>query len=176
MSGAIKRYYVNILRSMYNFRIVLISILTVVFLNCCDEPCDGDDPFFEMAGFSFIIKNPLTLESFFYLNPDYDLSEFKIMDQNGIEYDMGGISLFDYNQNVSAQADAAIISPVTRTYFLFFNESETDTLEVIFKGRRSEPCGYEEMEFVKVMYNDKVVYYDLYPQNDNFRFTLFKIP
>ncbi len=137
-----------------------------MMINSCSEPCDGDS-FFEWFGFSFVILDEETHENFFNnQNPDYTYQNFMVYDSEGNECGRDGITFFPYDDNRYKEIDVALRQPLTKYYFFRFNEYDQDTLKVIVKGTYSDPCSYEMTEYVKIYYNDKVVYYNLYRAPD----------
>jgi hypothetical protein len=126
------------------------------------EPCDGDS-FFEWLAFDYVILDPETNENFFNnQNPDYTYQNFKVYDQEGNECDKGVITFFSFGDNRYKEVEAALKAPLTKYYVFSYNDYDKDTLEVTVKGTYSGRCAYQVVEYVKIYYNNKVVYYMLY--------------
>lgn len=145
----------------------LISFFIIFFsmLKSCSEPCDGDS-FFEWLGFSFIILDEDTHENLFSTShPNYNYSDFRVYDLEGNEYEKDYTQIFPNNDNTGNERSNALSHPITKYYYLRFNDYDQDTLKVVVKGNYSDPCAYEITEYIKIFYNDKVVYYNLFPEN-----------
>jgi hypothetical protein len=139
-------------------------LLTMPFLltPSCMEPCDGDS-FFEWFAFDYVILDPETNENFFNnQNPDYTYQNFKVYDQEGNECDKGVITFFSFGDSRYNEVEAAIRAPLTKYYVFSYNDYDKDTLKVTVKGTYSDRCAYQIIEYVKVYYNNKVIYYMLY--------------
>jgi hypothetical protein len=126
------------------------------------EPCDGDS-FFEWFAFSYAILDPVTDENFFNnQNPDYTYQNFKVYDQYGNECDRGVIEFFSYGDNRYQEIEAALRAPLTKYYIFSYNDYDKDTLKVTVKGTYTDRCAYQIIEYVKIYYNNEVIYYMLY--------------
>jgi hypothetical protein len=140
----------------------LLFAIPLLLTPSCMEPCDGDS-FFEWFGFGFVVLNPETGENFFNnQNPDYTYQNFKVYDQYGNECDRGVIEFFSYGDNRYQEIEAALRAPLTKYYIFSYNDYDKDTLKVTVKGTYTDRCTYQIIEYVKIYYNNEVVYYMLY--------------
>ena len=147
------------------FKLRAVSMLFAIALlltPSCMEPCDGDS-FFEWFAFSYSILDPATNENFFNnQNPDYTYQNFKVYDQYGNECDRGVITFFSYGDSRYNEVEAALGAPLTKYYIFSYNDYDKDTLKVTVKGTYTDRCAYQIIEYVKIYYNNEVVYYMLY--------------
>ena len=142
--------------------IIVLYFPLLLFLNSCHELCDGDS-FFEWLTVEYQIIDSKSGNDFFlaYQNPDYNLYNLKVYDLEGKVYD-DQIGIFE-NKNGMYEKKAAMKQPISKIYYFQYNDYDTDTMRVVVKGVYSDPCQYEECEYLKVYYNEKLVYYGFRP-------------
>ncbi len=158
----IKKHFFSVVR----FLLVVFTVITILLTPSCREPCDGDS-FFEWLGFSYVILDPDTRENFFNnQNPDYTYQNFHVYDQFGNECERGMIDFFPLGDNHYNEVEAALKAPLTKYYIFSYNDYDKDTLTVTVKGTYSDPCAYQIVEYIKILYNNKVIYYMLYEGDD----------
>lgn len=138
----------------------LLFLPLLFFINSCTEPCDGDS-FYEWLTIDFVILDRETQKNFFPTsNPNYNYSDFKVTESSGEVYENNTIQIFHDGLN---DTQSTFESALTKYYYFDYNDYDQDTLKIIVKGTFSDPCGYEIAEYIKVYYNNQVVYYDLFP-------------
>lgn len=139
-------------------KLLFLPLLFVI--NSCAEPCDGDS-FYEWLRIDFVILDRETKEDFFQTsNPDYIYSDFTVTNSSGDVFENNSIQIFP---DGIMDTRNTFESAQTKYYYFHYNDYDQDTLKIIVKGTYSDPCGYEIAEYIKVYYNNQVVYYDLFP-------------
>jgi len=135
-----------------------------ILTSCGGEGCD-DDSYYEYTALNLSIINPATGKNFFQnTNPDYSFSNFSITDSSGYSYALNPFELFRYDNDFSnTERVQSLHHPLTKQYLFHFNEYDQDTLKIIVRGAYTEDCYYEIMKYLKIYYNDKLIFYDLYP-------------
>jgi hypothetical protein len=139
------------------FRLVLlISVLQTLY--AC---CRGDqEPDIYSKGFSFSLVKKQTQQNLLGLYGIYHKDTVKIYDEIGQKVYNGPVPPDGYIYFLPVRKDKdnqAFATEVTRKFYLYLDQYDTDTIKIAFKLKQIRECGKrDDIDYTKIYYNDSL--------------------
>lgn len=138
--------------------IFLFTLSAFAFMAC--ERCMRESTAYDDV-ISFKLLNKRTSQNLLGFDGKYHMDSVKIYNIDGKAIFKGPVELsgiIDFGFVDRATDYIAIDAPLTKTYYVYLNQADTDTLTTQFQLKKDE-CGKDQLSSLNIFYNGLLIHY-----------------